>query len=300
MSAHPRPLSLAIVASTVAPGIHPDDVSLVAALHAQRIESVPCRWNDPGVDWSRFDALLVRTTWDYFQHYAAFLAWLDRIDRLGLPIVNDVALLRWNSDKRYLLEVARRGVDIIPTRVATGATLQAMLRTMAGEVVIKPTVSGGAWHTVRGHIGDSALDAAVEVLPRDIDYLIQPFVPDIVVAGEWSLMFFGGQYSHAVLKRPRTGDYRVQSEYGGSATLAEPGDMILAAARGALAEVAALGHADQAYVRVDGVVTEGRFRLMELEFIEPFLHFAVWPQAAQLFAAQLARRFEHLRVLGRA
>lgn len=287
---------LAVVTSTVYAGFHPDDAGLVEALRGHGIEPVACVWNDPAVDWTRFDAVLVRTTWDYFRHYDEFLAWYDRIEALGLPIANELPLLRWNSNKRYLLELAAHGVAIIPTVSARGDALAEAVAAMAGQdVVIKPTVSGGAWHTMRGRVGEAAFAELLAALPRDLDYLVQPFMPEIVAEGEWSLMFFDGHYSHAVLKKPSAGDYRVQTDFGGSASLTEPGPAILAAARHALDAVAALGYRDQAYVRVDGVMTADGFRLMELEFIEPFLHFAAYPPAAALFAAQLARRWPSVR-----
>ncbi|CAM5556438.1 hypothetical protein [Rhodanobacter lindaniclasticus] len=127
-------------------------------------------------------------------------------------------------------------------------------------------------------------------LPRELDYLVQPFVPEVVSMGEWSLLYFASEFSHAVLKRPATGDYRVQGEHGGSAVPAQPDAATLAAADRALAAVATIGHGDHAYVRVDGVVSGGRFLIMELELIEPFLHLAGQPHAAERLAQQVALR----------
>jgi glutathione synthase/RimK-type ligase-like ATP-grasp enzyme len=279
---------LALATSAQLPGVYPDDVHLAASLRALGIEPVPCTWNDPAIDWSRFDAVLIRTTWDYFRNYAAFLQWLDA---LPVPTINPRALLRWNSDKRYLLELARHGVDIIPSRVGAWADLPAMLAEMSGEdVVVKPTVSGGAWHTLRGVAGDDAFAEAVAQLPPQLDYLVQPYLPAIADAGEWSLLFFDGEYSHAAIKHPAHGDYRVQTDFGGRLEPCEPPPAILAAAQRALAAVAALGHADHAYVRVDGVPVDGRLLLMELEMIEPALYLAARPDAAERFARNLHTR----------
>ena len=109
------------------PSIQPDDAYLATSLQRLGVDPVVCVWNDPRVDWSAFDAVLIRTIWDYFKHHAAFLDWLDRLDRLGVPTINDSALLRWNSDKRYLLELAQHGVAIIPTRLASAAALPDVL-----------------------------------------------------------------------------------------------------------------------------------------------------------------------------
>jgi glutathione synthase/RimK-type ligase-like ATP-grasp enzyme len=279
---------LALATSSVIPGVHPDDAHFATSLKRLGIEPIACVWNDATVDWSRFDAVLMRTTWDYFKHYAAFTQWLDW---LPIPSINNKPLLRWNSDKRYLLELERHGVDIIPTRVTAGTGVRETLAALPGqEVVVKPTVSGAAWHTVRGVVGDDAFERALEQLPKELDYLVQPFVPEIVSDGEWSLLFFDGRYSHAVIKRPAVGDYRVQADFGGSAEAIEPAAAIIASAQQALAAAAAIGHADHAYVRVDGVMVNGRFLLMELEMIEPSLHLAIRPDAAECFAENLRRR----------
>jgi glutathione synthase/RimK-type ligase-like ATP-grasp enzyme len=295
MSIHVADRRLALATSADHPSIQPDDAYLAASLQRLGVDPVVCVWNDPRVDWSAFDAVLIRTIWDYFKHHAAFLDWLDRLDRLGVPTINDSALLRWNSDKRYLLELARHDVPIIPTRLASAAELPGVLATMSGSLVIKPSISGGAWHTVRGSVGDAAFDAAVAKLPRELDYLVQPFVPEVVSAGEWSLLYFAGTFSHAVLKRPAAGDYRVQGEHGGSAVPAQPDAATLAAAAHALAAVAAIGHGDHAYVRVDGVISAGRFLIMELELIEPFLHLAAHPAAAERMALDVAGRIARAR-----
>jgi glutathione synthase/RimK-type ligase-like ATP-grasp enzyme len=291
MSLHTAARRLALATCADLPSIQPDDAHLVTSLERLGVHPVVRVWNDPAVDWSTFDAVLIRTIWDYFKHHAAFLQWLDRLDRLGVPTINDSALLRWNSDKRYLLELARHDVAIIPTRLACAAELPDVLAAMpAQQVVIKPSISGGAWQTLRGTVGDAAFAHAVTQLPRDYDYLVQPFVPEIVSAGEWSLLYFAGEFSHAVIKRPAAGDYRVQGEHGGSAEVARPDDATLAAAERALAAVAALGHGDHAYVRVDGVVSQGQFLIMELELIEPFLHLAGHPAAAERLAHDVADR----------
>jgi len=286
---------LALATAAHLPGVQPDDAHLASSLQRLGIEPTACIWNDPAVNWSRFDAVLIRTTWDYFKRYAEFLQWLDR---LPVPTINPAPLLRWNSDKRYLVELGARGIEVIDSRIATAGDLHDALVPLRGQdVVVKPTVSGGAWHTVRGVVGDAAFEAALAQLPAELDYLVQPFVRQIIDDGEWSLVFFDGHFSHAVIKRPARGDYRVQGEFGGSAEPIEPPQSILESAQRALAAVADLGHPDHAYVRVDGVQVEGRFALMELEMIEPGLHLAPRPDAAERFARNLHARLLAIRSL---
>ncbi|MGQ0800172.1 MAG: ATP-grasp domain-containing protein [Pseudomarimonas sp.] len=292
-SAHEPAFQLAIATSAQIPGIHADDAHLAQSLKRLGVEPTVCVWNDPNVDWSRFYAVLIRTTWDYFKLFPAFKVWLDQ---LRIPTINNAPLLRWNSDKRYLLELESLGVDIIPTRLAKGHELAEALAPMRGhEVVIKPTVSGGAWHTVRGVVGEQEFERALTQLPTDFEYLVQPFVPEVVANGEWSLLYFDGNYSHSILKRAAHGDYRVQAMYGGSEEAIEPSAQMITSADRALAAVATLGHPDHAYVRVDGVVVDGRFWLMELEMIEPHLFLTHRPDAAERFAGNLRKRLEALR-----
>ena len=279
---------LAVATSVAEPEIHPDDKHLVTSLKSLGVETIACIWNDPAVDWTAFDAVLIRSIWDYFKHYANFKQWLAQ---LPVPTINNKELLLWNSDKRYLIELANYGVQIIPTQVASASQLQSTLAAMpAREVVIKPTVSGTAWHTVRGVAGETEFDQIVAQLPLELDYLVQPYLPEVASDGEWSLLFFDGEYSHAVIKRPKAGDYRVQSDYGGVAQAAEPDTDLVASAGRVLEAAAAIGHADVAYARIDGVISQGRFLLMELEIIEPFLHLGHRADASERFAANLHKR----------
>ncbi|MGB3380096.1 MAG: hypothetical protein WBA47_00785, partial [Rhodanobacter sp.] len=226
---HPARLALATCAAR--PWIDPDDAHLAATLAQLGVPPTVCVWNDAQVDWSAFDLVLIRTIWDYHKHPAAFGQWLDRLDRLGVATLNDSRLLRWNSDKRYLFELARLGVATIPTRLAHGSELARVLASMPGaSVVVKPTISGGAWQTLRGEVGDDAFAASVAQLPTALDYLVQPYLSEIAGAGECSLLYFGGEYSHAVIKRPAAGDYRVQDEHGGRSEPAVPDAATRAAA----------------------------------------------------------------------
>jgi glutathione synthase/RimK-type ligase-like ATP-grasp enzyme len=288
-STPPNPRRIAFATSAELATIQPDDAYLADCLQGLGVTPVSCVWTDPGVDWTAFDAVLIRTIWDYFKRYPEFLAWLGRLDRLGVRTINDSNLLRWNSDKRYLLDLAGGEVATIPTHVAAADQIGSVLACLHGQhVVIMPTVSGGAWHTLRGVAGDAALDQAIATLPADLTYLVQPFVAEVASHGEWSLVFIAGRYSHAVLKQPARGDYRVQEEHGGSALPTEPPPAIRAAAEHALAALAGLGHAGHSYARVDGVPSQGEFLIMELELLEPSLYLAGCPAAAERLARHLA------------
>ncbi len=263
----------------------PDDRLSIPLLGARAIEVVPTVWNEPLAE--DLDGLVLRSTWDYHVKLPEFLAWVDSVEARGIPLWNGPSTIRWNVDKAYLLEVERRGVPIVPTRHAprgSGARLSTLLEEAGWtEAVVKPSVSGGAFETwrARGLEPDDARFARQLVA---MDCLIQPFLPELVSAGEWSLMYFHGRHSHAVLKRPAAGDFRVQEDFGGVASPVEPPPWVIASAQRALE---AAGH-ETLYARVDGVVRKGRFELMELELVEPSLFLESAPGAADRFAAAIS------------
>lgn len=263
----------------------PDDRSVVPALAARQIEVVPVVWTEPLP--GQLDALVLRSTWDYHLRLADFLAWVDAIEIAGIPLLNGPSTIRWNVDKKYLLEIEARGVPIVPTRHAARGSrveLTALLRDLGwNEAVVKPTVSGGAFETWRA-TANEADGARFARQVAAMDCLVQPFVPELISEGEWSLLFLRGTFSHAVLKRPVGGDFRVQEEFGGGATPTEPGPGIVDAARRALA---ASGQ-ETLYARVDGVRRGGGFEVMELELVEPSLFLETTPGAAERFAHALA------------
>jgi hypothetical protein len=195
--------------------------------------------------------------------------------------VNPAPLVRWNLHKSYLDELATAGCTVIETVLVPRGTptpLAALLERRGwGDAVVKPAVSASAHRTFRVSRSEAAsrqgdLDAIVD----EGDALVQPLAPEILDAGEWSLVFIAGALSHAVLKRGAAGEFRVQEEYGGRAAVGDPGTHVVEDA----AAVLAAAPGASTYARVDGIVRDGAFVLMELELIEPVLYFATDPAAA--------------------
>jgi glutathione synthase/RimK-type ligase-like ATP-grasp enzyme len=288
-SASPTRIALATQASL--PHLNADDRRLVPAFAARGVHATAVVWDDPAIDWSTFDAVVIRSCWDYHLRHDTFLDWVARLERAGVPVFNPPAVIRWNSEKGYLRELAERGVGVVPTRwIDTGSatTLHDVLHDAGwDDAVVKPSISASAHETWR-----TSRSAALRDEPRFRSLLargrvlVQPFMREVVDAGEWSLMFLGGQFSHAMLKRARSGDFRVQSEHGGSATLEAPGAHVIEQARRAL-HAAPGGEDTILYARVDGCIVNGEFVLMELELIEPLLYLAEHPDAPARFADAL-------------
>jgi glutathione synthase/RimK-type ligase-like ATP-grasp enzyme len=228
-------------------------------------------WTGPG-DLTGLDLILPLFAWGYQRDVARWYALLDRLEAEALPVVNPVPVLRWNSDKAYLAELGAKGVAVVPTvdvaALDDAALAAARGRLCAEEVVIKPAISGGADGTHRIAPGG--------ILPADglgQRRLVQPLMPGILTDGEYSLFFFSGKFSHAIVKRPASGDFRVQSQFGGREEAWEPTAEATALAAAALAACPSV----PVYARVDMVGDGGgALHIMELELIEPslFLHFA--------------------------
>ena len=246
-----------------------------AALAAAGLAVEQRVWTDPG-DLTGFDLILPLFAWGYQRDVAVWYALLDRL--AGLPVVNPVPVLRWNSDKAYLAELGAKGVAVVPTVevAALDDVSLAQARAALGveEVVVKPAVSGGADGTHRVAPG-----APVPTDALGQRRLVQPLMPGILADGEYSLFFFGGAFSHAIVKRPASGDFRVQEQFGGRETrwdASEPARLLAAAALAA-------APAPPVYARVDMVGdAAGVLHIMELELIEPslFLHHAADKGAA--------------------
>ena len=245
-------MRIALVTCRTLPDLAPGDRLLQDELRRRGAAVVAAVWDDDEVDWGGFQTIVIRSPWDYHLSPHRFASWLDRIETTG-RLINPPDVIRWNVHKRYLLELEQRGCAIPRTRLVPSAT----------AVVVKPAISGGAYGTVR----------------LDGDLLVQDFVPEIATRGEWSLMFFDGAYSHAVLKRVAGGDFRVQAEWGGSVELAEPPAAVAEAARRVVSMLPPLP-----FARIDLVESADGVLLMEAELIEPELFLDRYPAAAARFA----------------
>jgi len=288
------PHNVALVTYDARPEPTDDDRLLVDALSARGVSVRAIPWSDPDARWGAFDTVIVRSCWDYFLRADEFHAWLDRLEAGRARVHNDARILRWNADKTYLRELETRGIPVIPTRwigAGSATSLEELRReTGWGELVVKPTVSGGAHRTWRSAPGAEAVDdARLAELVEAGAVMVQPLVEEIEREGEWSLVYFAGEFSHAVLKRPRSGDFRVQSEHGGTLEPVEPTASVIAAGQRAIAGIP-FGDGPPLYARVDGCIVNGGLRLMELEVLEPELFLRCAPEAAGRLAEALIAR----------
>ena len=255
------------------------------------VEDIP--WRRHGVAWMEYDAVVIRSTWDYAKDHDAFLAALAQIVASGVALFNPLDLVAWNIRKTYLRDLAGRGIPIVPTvwreRLAQGELRTLLSEVGSGESVVKPVVGASARGAFR--ISPSSSDEELSAIERyyaDRALMAQPFARAIPVEGELSLFYFNGEYSHAIRKRPRANDFRVQEEHGGSNTPEAATAELRALGAGVLAQ---LGEAPL-YARVDFVRANDAqgYWLMELELIEPSLYLRMDDDAPERFAAALHER----------
>lgn len=282
-------MRVALVTYRALPDLDPDDRPLRDALAARGHAPEAVVWDDTAVEWSSFDVALLRSTWDYFHRRDEFLAWAERADA-ATRLLNPLALVRWNSHKGYLVELARRGAPVIPTEIAPSGTSLDVAARMAergwSRAVLKPAVSADAFGTVL--VDGSNLEAAqahADALLPGRDMMLQPYFRSVEEPGERCLVHIGGAYSHAVRKTSHfLGGRHVGPE--GRAVDASPDELAVAE------QALALAGAERAlYARVDLARDDaGQPCLMELELVEPTLFFTTRDGAADRMVSALEAR----------
>jgi glutathione synthase/RimK-type ligase-like ATP-grasp enzyme len=294
----PEPSRLAIVTGEFAPELSDDGKRLAESLQSRGVASDPVSWQDASVNWGAYDAVLVRSCWDYPEDPDRFRTMLDEIEGAGVPVANPLPVIRWNLHKRYVLALADAGIRIPPTVLrdeGADASLEAILADEGwDEAVVKPAVgarSAGVWRTSRrdAHASEDRFGA----LLADGDVLVQKFVPEIT-DGERSIVLFGGEYSHAwnsLLGDEVTSFDGVDAEY-------EPTESVREAATAAVRAASDRLDVDETaipYARVDYAERGDRIVVMELELIEPYLGFERGENTAERFSETLCEFFRNRR-----
>ena len=250
--------------------IHPNEKEAVDYL-SEFFQITPVVWSIK-TDWNLFDAIVIRTTWDYYKYPEKYLEWLS-----GLPphkVFNRISTVTWNLNKRYLIELGSLGIPIVPTQyVEKNKNLDSISLAIQSlgvdRLVLKPALSAGAYKTQIIHKTDTI--NSMQYKNRDV--LIQPYFNSITLNGEVSLVYFLGNFSHSVLKRPKAGDFRVQTEFGGTITPHDASSAEINLGKLVHQKLLALGFEMPLYSRVDILKDDQKYYLMELELIEPELFF---------------------------
>ena len=293
-------LNIALVTARPARGLDEDEPPLHLALQNAGCDVQIAEWDDANVDWASFDIALLRSAWDYAERVTEFLAWVEKASKLT-HVLNPLPVVRWNTDKHYLAELAAAGVATVPsTFIEPGAdaghAIQKFLERHANsELVVKPAVGAGSRDTERHRRAElaSAVAHAKRLLDANRSVLLQPYLERVDRDGETALMFFEGRFSHAIRKGPLLPP-------GGAATTGLfAAEAITPRVPGAdemrLAQkiVAAVPSGIPLYARVDLIRDDhGAPCLLELELTEPSLFFAHAAGSAEKFTAAVLRWFQ--------
>ena len=282
---------VALITSSAFPHGAESERPLLPCLTAANVEAQFVDWRSASCDYSQFDLIILRSCWDYHLHGKEFIAWLRRTADV-VPILNDPETIVWNQNKFYLRELKAQGIEIAPTIFVegadeTGALARAQIQSWE-RIVVKPAVSASAHNA---WLADSAAFPTQAELARRMQgeaFLVQQFIPEIQTQGEISFTYIDGHYSHAALKRPAAGDFRVQEEHGGSLELFVASSTLLEQVNAIASAVPRVR--SSLYCRIDVVERAGKLILMELELIEPELYLSLADEAAKRFAEAIVRR----------
>jgi len=310
--------TIAIVTGEDAPNLTEDGRRLAEAFRDWGFAAEPVVWTDTGVDWGTFDVALLRSCWKYYARLNEFRELLDALEQAETTLLNPPAVVRWNLHKSYLLDLEARGVPVVPTELVerTGdRSLEAILRERGwDEAVIKPVVgtsSAGVWKTTVETAADdqdrfesrfsaarrngdraAATDDGERLSERGA--LVQQFAPE-VADGERSLVFFAGEYSHAWRSLGAPDELGVDANFDGSPRRYDPPAELIERAAGALrvaGEILDVEPARLPYVRVDCIIRDEEFRLMELELVEPYLDLGSGEEAAESLVSAVESAIE--------
>lgn len=257
-------------------------------------------WRETSTNWERFDAVIIRSPWDYQDDFNAFVKVLENIDNSNAYLLNSLNVVRWNIDKIYLKSLEENNVQIVPTLWERNFSADELTRYFnyfdCSQLVIKPRVSANADNTfwLTKNNSKQFISELTEIFSQS-EFMVQPFMDCIIEEGEFSLFYFDGKYSHAILKTPKSEDFRVQEEHGGRLTSITPEPALLAQSEGTLSAITHLTGEMPLYARVDFVRSKDEtvnkeFALMEAELIEPSLYFNMDENSAQNFANAFAKR----------
>lgn len=248
------------------------------------VEKIP--WKKDNINWNIFETVIVRSTWDYQSDPDKFLKVLNRIDESSARLENSLFILKWNMNKNYLHDLENKGIKIVDTIWEKHFRPENLddyyTKLNSDEIVIKPNISGNADNTFRIKRSEIHLFfSELEEIFNNREFMVQPFNKNIITEGEYSLFYFGGKYSHSILKTPKENDFRVQEEHGGIINSVEPRPEQITLAESILARIKPI----PLYARIDLVRTAGNnFALMELELIEPSLYFNMNEESPIRFA----------------
>ena len=270
------------------------DDKLISPMNKNGWECEFIPWDQSNINWNNFDLAIIRSTWDYQGRIKEFLEVLENINSSNCILENSLELVKWNIDKSYLKELSKKGIQIVPSLFYDNYSKKILNDSFSffstTKLIIKPAISANADDTF---IIDKKNSEKTSIILKNLfanrKFIIQPFIENILLEGEYSLIFFENTHSHTLIKKPKSGDFRVQEEHGGTlAPIEKPEIKMINEAKRVLKSLPC----KSLYSRIDFVKRENNFLLMEVELIEPSLYFNLNPNAAKKLSSLINQKFQ--------
>lgn len=285
-------IKIALLTCEKLPELQPSDQLLIPSLAKHNIKATAEIWDNKSVDWTKYNYLIFRNTWDYFEKEKEFNLWLTKIEKLGIKTLNSLKIIQENKHKFYLKTLEEKEVKIIPTifqEKTNALDLKISIPQQWEKIVIKPAFSAGSYLTEVFTVSEiDNINIKYSPIAIEKELLIQEFKPEITSLGETSFIFFNKKFSHCVNKKPAENDFRIQVQFGGKYVLVQPSKEIIEQAQ----EIVNLFPDNLLYARVDGIIIDNQIHLMEVECIEPDLYFALAPKSMERFVTSILELIE--------
>lgn len=274
------------VTNTQFPHLTDSDSLTIEPLRKRGVQVEPIIWSSPPPSLNQFDAIIMRSAWDYHTRYAQFSSWLTSLQQKSVRVYNTVDTMLWNSNKTYLLDLASKGVSIVPT-IKIHSINDAGWKKIEKwpEIILKPTIGASSYGIIKLNTKDTGIIRSfINELLKTSSVLVQPFMKEIY-EGEYSFIYFDKQFSHAILKTPKKNDFRTQNHFGATCVRVQPRQCFIDQAYEIIHHV----KEPLLYARLDAIVVNNNLQLMELELIEPHLFLEDAPEKASMFADAIAQ-----------
>ena len=266
-------MKIALLTCQKLPNLNLSDQQFIPTLAKHNIIATAAIWDDKSINWTLFDYLLFRNTWDYYEKENQFNTWLNHIQALGIKTLNAIEIIQKNKHKFYLKDFYNQGITILPTvfiEKTTTLNLSQIIPSHWKKAVIKPAFSAGSFQTQLFEVSQiEQINLQYQSIAQEKELLLQEYMPQIVTQGETSFIFFNKQFSHCVNKKPAKGDFRIQVQFGGNYTLIHPSQDLINQAQ----KIVNTFPDKLLYARVDTIIINNQLHLMEVECIEPDLYF---------------------------
>ncbi|PIY68794.1 hypothetical protein COY90_04040 [Candidatus Roizmanbacteria bacterium CG_4_10_14_0_8_um_filter_39_9] len=280
-------MNVALVTYLEQPALADSDELLVEPLKKQGITAVAAPWNDTTIDWKQFNLVILRSCWEYHRQLDTFLSWINNLEKNKVKMLNSPRIIRWNVNKKYLFDLQKKGVNIIPSVLVEKeniSKLNSLIPIEWSSLIIKPTVGASGFEIMK--IERSELQNSLSRIESQIsqnEFIVQPLIKEIS-SGEYSFIYIKDILGHVMLKTPAIGDFRTNYKFGGHDRVVYPKPVICRQVEDIIKKI----DLPFLYARIDGIVVGGQFLLIELELIEPYLFMCEYPPTAKLFAQEIS------------